>query len=248
MTVPEAMAHPALRRYPLRRLRLPMAGGNLSIVAPDAAAWRRRGGGVDRVLRGEEPPYWAEVWPASVALARLLCRGPSLCGLRALDLGCGLGVAGAAAARAGADVLLLDRDPDALAFAGFNCDRNARGGGRGRAAQFDWAAQAPEEGADLWLLADVTYRASHRAAILGLLRRGLGRSVVLHADPGRAESESFLRLCAAQFAMHSATTTAFLDGEVVPVRVALIAADAGLIRPWLHLLRGTEAARAVSGS
>ena len=51
------------------------------------------------------------VWPASVALARLLAHVPSLTqGKRVLELGCGLGAAGLSAATAGASsVLLTDR-------------------------------------------------------------------------------------------------------------------------------------------
>ena len=72
MSVPAARNDSRLRRYPLRRLRLPMAHGTLDVVVPDAGAWLHTGGWSQRAARGEEPPYWADVWPAAVALARLL--------------------------------------------------------------------------------------------------------------------------------------------------------------------------------
>ena len=59
------------------------------------------------------------VWPASVALARLLAHVPSFsAGQRVLELGCGLGAVGLAAGTAGAaTVLLTDREPPLLALA-----------------------------------------------------------------------------------------------------------------------------------
>src|SRR5689334_14192318 len=116
MTVPEARLDPVLRRYPLRRHRLSVAGGALSIVAPDGGDWLHTGGWSTRAQAGQEPPYWADVWPSSVAIARWLCRRRDLAGMRALDLGCGIGVPGTAAARQGAAVVFADREADALAF------------------------------------------------------------------------------------------------------------------------------------
>ncbi len=42
-------------------------------------------------------PYWAELWPSGVALARALA-GRSLRGARTVELGCGLGLPSIAAA------------------------------------------------------------------------------------------------------------------------------------------------------
>ena len=44
-------------------------------------------------------PYWAELWPSALALARAVARRP-LTGRRTLELGCGLGLPPAAAAAA----------------------------------------------------------------------------------------------------------------------------------------------------
>ena len=59
------------------------------------------------------------VWPASVALARLLAHVPSFSeGQRVLELGCGLGAVGLAAGTAGAaSVVLTDREAPLLALA-----------------------------------------------------------------------------------------------------------------------------------
>src|SRR5579885_2021506 len=62
----------------------------------------------ERAFADEEfLPYWAELWPSGVALARFVA-GLELEGTRVLELGCGLGLPSLAAALRGADVLASD--------------------------------------------------------------------------------------------------------------------------------------------
>ena len=70
------------------------------------------------------------VWPASVALARLLAHVPSFSAeQRVLELGCGLGAVGLAAGTAGAaTVLLTDREAPLLALAAQAADANGLAG------------------------------------------------------------------------------------------------------------------------
>ena len=57
--------------------------------------------------RDEFLPYWAELWPSALALARVVARRP-LTGRRVIELGCGLGLPALAAALAGGRVLATD--------------------------------------------------------------------------------------------------------------------------------------------
>ena len=75
-------------------------------------------------MEDERLPYWAELWPSAIALARWVSRYPGLEGKRVLELGCGLGLSGIAAAAAGARVTMTDYDEDALLFARFNAALN----------------------------------------------------------------------------------------------------------------------------
>src|SRR5581483_5753574 len=60
-------------------------------------------------------PYWAELWPSGIALARAVA-ARDVRGLRVLELGCGLGLPSLAAALGGADVLATDWALDAIAL------------------------------------------------------------------------------------------------------------------------------------
>ena len=66
------------------------------------------------------------VWPAGMALSRLLAHCPSfVAGMRCLELGSGLGAVGLVAARAGAtSVVLTDYDADVLELAALGAAEN----------------------------------------------------------------------------------------------------------------------------
>lgn len=163
-----------------------LAGRRLTIVRPPDAADL-----IDEqdFARDEFLPYWAEVWPSGVALARAAERLVTP-GDRVVELGCGLGVASIAAALAGAAVLATDWAADALEFAAVNAARN---GARVETALVRWEEplelleQAPWD----WVLAaDVLYEHRNVAPLLDLLPR-LGSRALL-ADPGRPAAPAFL--------------------------------------------------------
>jgi predicted nicotinamide N-methyase len=147
--------------------------------------------------REEFLPYWAQLWPSGIALARAVAASPPA-GRRVLELGCGLGLPSIAAALAGADVLATDWSPDAVAFTAANASRN---GATLRTAACSWSEPGPMlAGApwDLVLAADVLYEERNGAQLLELLPRLVDRSgEVWIAEPGRRPAERFLRATAA---------------------------------------------------
>jgi predicted nicotinamide N-methyase len=139
--------------------------------------------------REEFLPYWAEVWPSGVALARLVAELP-VAGKRVLELGCGLALPSIAAALAGARVLASDWAPAAIELVPENARRN---GVSIETALASWAEPEPLAGRapwDLVLAADVLYERRDVPLLLDLLPR-LGDEVLL-ADPGRPAAAGFL--------------------------------------------------------
>lgn len=238
MTVPEARKDRRLARFPLRRLRLPMGNGVCSMVLPRGQSALA----ADSVQRGGEPPYWADVWPASVAIARWVCRRRTAAGLRALDLGCGIGLPGCAAVRCGASVTFADFQPDALAFAEFNARQQLAGraeptgGSPGiRCVLHDWHAGAVAGPFDWIFLADVSYRPLHHAPILRQLREGLApRGLAIHADPERKESDGFLVQLRREFAVREVFVDTHFEDVLRRVRLCFVARDAGILDDWIE--------------
>ena len=147
--------------------------------------------------RDERMPYWAELWPSGVALARMVSER-SLGGRRVLELGCGgLALPSIAAALAGARVLASDWSAEALALAGDNAERN---GATIEVAECAWARPerlVREAPWDLVLAADVLYEQRNVPLLLDLLPR-LGGEVWL-ADPNRPPLPSFLAAARGRF-------------------------------------------------
>lgn len=241
--VPDAQLDPVLRRYPLRRLRIPVGPGQLSIVIPDDRAWMRQGTWAHDVLRGKEPPYWCRIWPAAVAVARQLVhaagRGaPKLLeGVRVLDLGCGLGVPGVQAAGLGAELCSVDLEQDALAFAHWNAKSQPGCQSPPTTQQVDWARADVAGSFDLTLLSDVTYHKNHHGPVSRQLRSSLADGgCVLHADPGRELSSQFLLQERQHFACATwHRVTSFLDHKA-NVRLSLLARSNADLQTWCERL------------
>jgi predicted nicotinamide N-methyase len=147
----------------------------------------------DRAFEHEEfLPYWAELWPSGVALARRVA-GRALRGARVLELGCGLGLPSLAAALAGGRVLATDWSPQAIELLRENAERNDADL---ELAIVDWAQPAAiVERApwDLVLGADLLYERRNVEPLLQLVPALLGeRSELWLADPGRAPAAAFL--------------------------------------------------------
>jgi SAM-dependent methyltransferase len=222
MTVPEAMLDQRLRRYRLRRHRLHCAGGMLSVVAPARGDDLLAGDAGVRCLRAGQMPYWAEIWPASVGIARRLMRGPSLAGRRVMDLGCGIGIAGLAAATRGAEVWFVDRVDDALHFAAFNA-RHVEA--PVHQVQLDWFEATADGRYDLLLLADVAYEERNFAPLRRHLRgclRPAGHALL--GDPYRVATSHFIEGLAPEFAIHSDRVETSFGGERFELRLATISA------------------------
>ena len=178
------------RRRPLRRPlieeQFELAGRTLTLLRPPSADEL-----IDESAFDEEEflPYWAELWPSGVALARYV-ETLELEDRRVVELGAGLGLPSLAASLRGAHVLATDWAGDAVALLRANAERNHV---RLRVERIRWdepgglLAEAPF---DLVLGADLLYESRNAAQLLELLPE-LGGEIVI-ADPGRPFAKGFL--------------------------------------------------------
>jgi predicted nicotinamide N-methyase len=161
-------------------------GRRLSILRPPSADEL-----IDEAAFDEEEflPYWAELWPSGVALARAVA-ARDVGGLRVLELGCGLGLPSLAAALGGADVLATDWAEDAVELLRANGKRN---GAVLRVERVRWDEPEPLLAEAPWQLvlgADLLYESRNADQLAALLPQ-LGGELLL-AEPGRPYARSFL--------------------------------------------------------
>jgi predicted nicotinamide N-methyase len=152
-------------------------------------------------------PYWAELWPAGLELARAL--PTRLAGVRVVELGCGLGVPALVAAARGADTTAVDWASDAVELLGRNAARN---GLVVDARVADW--RAFEGRFDLVLAADVLYEARNVGPLLDLLPR-LAPEAIL-AEPGRPHAAAFLERARSSWAIEPIGERVYRLGGLQP--------------------------------
>lgn len=142
----------------------------------------------ERFADREFLPYWAELWPSGLALARFVA-GLDLRGNDVLELGCGLALPSLAAALAGAAVTATDWAPESIDL----IRRNAHANGLSIAAQeLDWAAPVDLDRYHVVLAADVLYEERNAEPLLRLLDDAVAPGgVALFADPGRRHAQAF---------------------------------------------------------
>ena len=165
-------------------------------------------------VRDERLPYWADVWPSSLILAKRLANEAGE-GRSLLELGCGLGIVSTAAMRSGYTVLASDYYEDALNFTRANAWRNL---GRDPATRMiDWRALPEDLGTyDAIVAADVLYEMAYAELVADALAAALApRGVAIIADPGRVAVDRFIGACEAHgLSRIGRDTQPFVEGTI----------------------------------
>lgn len=208
-------------RYPVEivRRRVPVGGEILELRCV-----RNIDSLIDRMtaseLADEKIPYYGELWPAAIALARGIWKRRDLAGKDVLDLGCGIGLTGIVAARGGARVVFADYFPEALDLA----RDNARDLGV-KDAEFlhlDWRDNSFFRRFDLVMASDVLYEIRNHEPIRAFLRRVLRpQGEVIISDPQRPNAKLFFEAAASEYSV---------EMEQVPVQEKNVKLDVALVR------------------
>jgi predicted nicotinamide N-methyase len=167
----------------------------------------------------ERLPYWADLWPSSIALATYLWEAVDLHGVEVLELGCGIGLVGSVACRKGGVVTLTDYEADALAFTRYNLLRNHCQ--QARVRHLDWHAPALRQTYGLIVASDVLYERANFLPLLHLLQSALepdGDFIL--AEPNRPVARDFFRLLRDHgFQYERSTASTEVRGEHIHVSI-----------------------------
>lgn len=173
----------------------------------------------------ERLPYWADLWPSSLALAAWLAdRRADIAGRACLDMGCGLGFTALVGQWLGGRVTGMDYDADALAYARLNADLNAVSGVTW--TLMDWRAPTLKQGSvnRAWA-ADIVYEQRFAAPVAAFLAHILAPDgTAWIAEPGRAVFRALLDELPARglsFAKVRFAPTWPLTPQAVPVPVTI---------------------------
>jgi predicted nicotinamide N-methyase len=192
-----------------------LAGRDLSVLRPrDSVALLDE----EAFERDEYLPYWAELWPSGLALARAVA-ARALRGARTLELGCGLALPSLAAVLAGGRVLATDWAPEAIDLARENATRNGIALDAHVCSWSEPRAIVERAPWDLVLGADLLYEARNAEALLALLPRLVGPGgEAWIADPGRPPARRFLEGAAGAFTVDVKPATGLPQGGIHRLR------------------------------
>lgn len=148
-------------------------------------------------FKDERLPYWAEIWPSSIALASYILKNAAeFKGLSAIEVGCGVGLVGLAAKLAGAEVLITDYQPDALRISEMNWLANT---GRSPANRLlDWRHPDIGEKYKIILASDVVYEKRFFQPLIHLFHEILEDGGMIYlSEPNRPIAGEFFQLLTA---------------------------------------------------
>jgi len=152
--------------------------------------WTQMGEGA--LDEDERLPYWAELWPAGIALCSwLFQRREAIRGRICVDIGCGLGLTALVAQWLGAGVLAMDYEEEALRCARENAARNKVASPLWTIMDWRRPALAPRCARYLWG-GDIMYETRFALPVLDFLEYALapdGR--VWLAEPCRCVYDAF---------------------------------------------------------
>jgi predicted nicotinamide N-methyase len=149
---------------------------------------------LERANSADEIPFWAELWPSSIGLARYILEHKTDFKDRSvLELGAGVGLAGIAAKLAGGQGVQSDFTIEALRFTQVNCLRNQVAATDLLLA--DWRNFPIDIGSFDWIIgADILYEKSLHSQLSNIFKQYLKPDgAVLLADPGRNYGKDFIR-------------------------------------------------------
>jgi predicted nicotinamide N-methyase len=182
------------RRFRLLSAEVEVAGHAIVLLRPESSESLIS---EEDFERDERLPYWAELWPSALILARhvgaMHGAGRSL-----LELGCGVGLVSTAASRAGFAVTATDYYADALSFTSLNVARNS--GREPVVRDLDWRHLPEDLGTfDVVVASDVLYERHYPGLIAAVIARALTPGgVAVIADPGRVAAPQLPAECEAR--------------------------------------------------
>jgi predicted nicotinamide N-methyase len=208
-----------LVRYPVGRFTIDLCQISDPVKLADKLCTKKLGG-------NDNVPYWAQIWPASIALARFIAKQKLPPGLPALELGCGTGLAGVAAAMAGAHVTFTDYKAETLPLARANHMINL--GDFGSAAVLDWREPARRASSKLLIASDVLYDIDLAEPLVETIDSTLTTGGTLWmAHPGREAAELAVELLEERGYQHNIHMEE-MEHEGRPLEV------------WVHVFRRTR--------
>jgi predicted nicotinamide N-methyase len=145
----------------------------------------------DPAVKDEQIPYWAEIWPSSIALAGYIAGDPGLVkGKSVLEIGCGSALPGIVSGLLGGYVELTDYLPEAIELAAHNWKLNLDT--QPRTSLLDWRNPG-KKSADVIIASDIAYERRSFKPVVSALKTLVNHpgGIILLSEPNRKFTGEF---------------------------------------------------------
>jgi predicted nicotinamide N-methyase len=163
-------------------------------------------------------PFWAKLWPASIALTNFLQSNPQWVeNKKILEIGAGIGLPSFSIASLAKEVIISDHANDAVALMQKNIEHlNLK---NTTSACLDWNHFPDEIKADTILLSDVNYAPEQFDALIKLLTRFLNNgSTLILTTPHRIMGIPFIEKLK-QFIQHQSNNQVIEKNQITDISV-----------------------------
>ncbi len=176
-------------RYPLKLIPV---SANLSIYVPDYEQIKETYELLLEAHPDELFPYWAKLWPSSIAMVQFLQANTSWVKQKTvLEIGAGLGLPSLAIAGIVKSIEVTDYAPEAVELLEKNIQHLQLS--NIKAKQLDWNDNPDTIVADVLVLSDVNYNPGEFDGLMHLINQCIDRgTIVLLATPHRIMASPFV--------------------------------------------------------
>lgn len=178
-------------------------------------------------------PYWAKLWPSSLALSEWLIQHPQVYREKTVhEIAAGLGLPGILAAREAASVLISDYDPEAVRFIEANLKLNPEL--KAKTCCINWKHPEAFEVTDILLLSDINYDPADYPDLYNLFNYHLNQqSCIILSTPERLQGRLFLETIAVDCIHHEVVQS---GNEPIHILIYAKTSAATSIRHFFKLL------------
>jgi len=168
-------------------------------------------------------PYWAKIWPSSLALTSFLRREPQwIASKHVLEIGAGIGLPSFSVAKDALSMVISDHSTEAVSIMEKNIEY--LGLQHARAICLDWNHFPSDLSADTVLFSDINYDPEQFEGLIALVQQLLKKGVtIVMATPERISAVSFA-LQLEPYVIRSMLETVDIADQPIDIRIFVLSA------------------------
>lgn len=207
--------------YPITLHEFP---GGLQLHVPDPDKVKQTYDQLISISPDTAFPYWAKIWPSSLALASFLQKEPHwIASKHVLEIGAGIGLPSFSVAKDALSLVISDHSVEAVSLMEKNIHNLVLS--NARAMYLDWNDFPSDLSADTVLFSDVNYDPEQFEALLTLIQQLLEKGItIVIATPERISAVSFA-VQLEPYVTHAVLETGAIEDQTFDIRIFVLSAQ-----------------------